>query len=306
MSYRAILCFGLVSSQIAIIALNIPFVLIAMLHFKMSKGIVGGPVWGMTSCWNHVSVIEKHTALHHMTTHNMDHAVSWDAKARKRITNINKACGFVVSGADTANNDAAQLAMPGYVHASYNVVNKFDVSASWLNDMGWPHDLAPEEHASKHQGCVYEAKAFNFNTANGNSVSHTRLHVSICILPQTPSVLPVGERSHLILSFVWLAGKQPFWLTPSGIVVPRSVHNNVPYLEDRSKSLDSFAALTSVGLSRDQGKCESSLATSRDKWAAAAATHAPDDDVYWEVVAGRRNKKNIEDTREVDTESNYS
>lgn len=63
-------------------------------------------------------------------------------------------------------------------------------------------------------------------------------------------------RSQMGYDFVWLAGTQPCWLTLSGYVVPLSVHNNVPYLEDPSKSFDSIEALASVGLSRDHGKCE--------------------------------------------------
>lgn len=88
----------------------------------------------------------------------MDPDVSLDAKARKHITHNNKARGIVVSGADTADNDAAQPAMPGYVHHKYNVASNVDVSESWLVDTGCPNDLASEEQVSQHQVCVYAAK----------------------------------------------------------------------------------------------------------------------------------------------------
>lgn len=90
----------------------------------------------MMFCWYHASVIANNTALHHMATHILDHDVSLDAHTRKRITNLNKASGIVVSGTDTADNAATQLAMPGYVNHKYIIASNCEVSESWLVDSG--------------------------------------------------------------------------------------------------------------------------------------------------------------------------
>lgn len=178
---------------------------------------------GMTSCWDHTSVIETNTALHHIASHIMGHDVSLDATTRKHITNLNKAFGIVVSGADTADDGAVQPAMPGYVNHKCKVASNFGVSESWLVDTGCPNDLVSEEHSSKRQDCVYDAKAFNFNTANGHIGTHTRLNMTMPILtdttcafvlPQTHSALSVGEHQRWdMMSCGWL-GEQRCWLTP--------------------------------------------------------------------------------------------
>lgn len=85
-----------------------------------------------------------------------------------------------------------------------------------------------------------------------------------------------------------------------------SARNHVPYLEDPSKPLNSKEALTSVGMSRDHGIFEFSLNNDCNHWAAAAATHEPDDDVDWDAVVGRQNGKLVDDIGEADTESNDS
>ena len=51
------------------------------------------------------------------------------------------------------------------------------------------------------------------------------------IMQQCPSLSSVGRRCMQHgFSFIWKAGKRPYWLTPWGTVVPLVVDNLIPYL----------------------------------------------------------------------------
>lgn len=84
-------------------------------------------------------------------------------------------------------------------------------------DTGCPKDLISGEQAQDCQAGINDAKAFNFNTANGSIVSTTRLNMSVpllkypmsaFILPNTPSVLSVGGRNRMGNTCIWQAGKK--------------------------------------------------------------------------------------------------
>lgn len=70
--------------------------------------------------------------------------------------------------------------------------------------------------------------------------------------------------------------------------------------------MDSFEALISDGLSRTHGNFELSLNNFHNQWAAAVATHEPDDDVSWDVVAGQQAENMVCDVGDADNESNDS
>ena len=90
-------------------------------------------------------------------------------------------------------------------------------------------------------------------------------------------------------------------------MVPLSVHNNVPYLQDTSLRSDEAEALRSVGLHHDQGTFGFSLNGFQcDHLAAAAATREPDDDISWTVMTGHGDRSHSEDAHEADAESNDS
>ena len=51
------------------------------------------------------------------------------------------------------------------------------------------------------------------------------------ILTDTPSVISVGDRAmNKGYSFVWIAGRNPYWITPAGKVITLEVLRDIPSL----------------------------------------------------------------------------
>lgn len=249
--------------------------------------------WGMLSCWNHASIISKDVAIQQLAIHIVDHDALLDVKDRTRLANISRAC---VSREDTAGFDDTTLAFLGYVNQRYNNANNFDVSDSWCVGTGCPNGLVSEEPAQRHPECVYDAKTNNVNTANGHIGSETGLVMSIpslndpmsaCVLPNTSPVLSVGGRHRMGYTFMRLAGTRLCWNTLLGKVVPLSVQNTVPYVEDDPMWVNETAVLNSVGLTNDEGTFRFQVEYSPyDRLTAAAATRAHYDELAWIAVAG--------------------
>eukprot|EP00959_Pyramimonas_sp_CCMP1952_P416203 8720228-Pyramimonas_sp.AAC.1 len=56
-------------------------------------------------------------------------------------------------------------------------------------------------------------------------------HSEALVMPDTPAVIPAGERCmHRGFSFVWPAGQRPYLLLPDGHRVDLIVEGKVPYL----------------------------------------------------------------------------
>lgn len=164
------------------------------------------------------------------------------------------------------------------MNPKYKPVNSFLVAAGWLVDTGCLNDFVPEELAHKHKECVYEARPYRFNTAKKHIESAEKMNLvvpplkgvtSACILPDTPAVLTMGGRNRLGYTFAWVASKLPCWITPTGEIVPLSVINDVPYLEEHGTHETSRSnILRSVGLSVKNGKIWMNLAASNTAAAA--------------------------------------
>ena len=66
------------------------------------------------------------------------------------------------------------------------------------------------------------------------------------ILTDTPSVISVGDRAmNKGYSFVWIAGRNPYWITPEGKIITLEVLRDIPYLRrnsDLCKPRDAIAS----------------------------------------------------------------
>ena len=66
------------------------------------------------------------------------------------------------------------------------------------------------------------------------------------ILKDTPSVISVGDRTmNKGCSFLWTAGRNPYWITPEAKVITLEVIGDIPYLRRNSefcKPRDAFAS----------------------------------------------------------------
>ena len=86
-----------------------------------------------------------------------------------------------------------------------------------------------------------------FNTANGPYYAKMQLPIDLAgrgdgwlnatanpyIMASTPSVISVGKRvMHEGYSFIWLNGKQPCFVSPTGMVLPFDIEEDCPYLRD--------------------------------------------------------------------------
>eukprot|EP00972_Heterocapsa_arctica_P105637 15562995-Heterocapsa_arctica.AAC.1 len=62
-------------------------------------------------------------------------------------------------------------------------------------------------------------------------ISELREKITPFVLKDTPAVLSIGERTMLKgYSFHWPAGKNPYFVTPSGEYVELEVIDNIPHL----------------------------------------------------------------------------
>lgn len=110
--------------------------------------IEDGKCWisscGLLSCWNHTSSVVKDTALHQLVVHVVDYGVVLPDTVQQRVNDISRASGAVVSGGESADDQACKPALPGAVHTRYKSANGFVVSDGWLVDTGCPKDLVSE------------------------------------------------------------------------------------------------------------------------------------------------------------------
>jgi hypothetical protein len=112
----------------------------------------------------------------------------------------------------------------------------------WMADTGCCFDLISKEDLSREElsRSVKTQVPCRLKTANGNasanktiSFNHRSLEgeITAYIMRSTPTVLSVGKRCmHEGYSFIWLAGKAPFFITPSRNQITLEVINDIPYL----------------------------------------------------------------------------
>ena len=107
-------------------------------------------------------------------------------------------------------------------------------------DTGCGSDLISKAKVEDHN--LRRSKAKNpiqFQTANGNTKGLDIVTMNIVefdesvepyVLPDTPSVLSIGRRCMQEgYHFVWLSGKHPYLITPSGKLVALAVEDDIPY-----------------------------------------------------------------------------
>ena len=110
----------------------------------------------------------------------------------------------------------------------------------WIMDTGCGSDLISKAKVEDHN--LRRSKAKNpiqFQTANGNTKGLDIVTMNIVefdesvepyVLPDTPSVLSIGRRCMQEgYHFVWLSGKHPYLITPSGKLVALAVEDDIPY-----------------------------------------------------------------------------
>ena len=110
----------------------------------------------------------------------------------------------------------------------------------WIMDTGCGSDLISK--AKVEDNNLRRSKAKNpiqFQTANGNikgldvvtmNIVEFDESVELYVLPDTPSVLSIGRRCMQEgYRFVWLSGKHPYLITPSGKLVALAVEDDIPY-----------------------------------------------------------------------------
>jgi hypothetical protein len=123
---------------------------------------------------------------------------------------------------------------------------------SWLMDTGSGNDLISETQVPKRAEREELDESISLNTANGLiTVDEQAIMQSIAlgdvveplILPSTPAVLSIGKRCmNLGYSFVWKAGHKPVLITPGKKVIKLDVENDVPFLREKGRTVNSTPA----------------------------------------------------------------
>ena len=131
---------------------------------------------------------------------------------------------------------------------------RLGASDLWLVDTGCCHDLVSASNAklSKGRNKLLDSPV-TFQTANGDAPSSHSSQIWIdelnemiepYILQDTPSVISVGDGvMNKGCSFLWIAGRSAYWITPDGTVVALEVLRYIPYLRR-------FAVLQTTGCYR--------------------------------------------------------
>ena len=123
---------------------------------------------------------------------------------------------------------------------------RLGASDLWLVDIGCGHGLVSATNAKLSKG---EKRALEnqvtFQTANGDAPSTHSSQIFIeelnemiepFILKDTPSVISVGDRTmNKGCSFLWIAGRNPYWITPEAKVITLQVIGDIPYLRGNSE-----------------------------------------------------------------------
>ena len=113
------------------------------------------------------------------------------------------------------------------------------VGHQWIMDTGCGSDLISKAKVEDHNLRGSKAKnPIQFQTANGNTKGLDVVTMNIVefdesvepyVLPDTPSVLSIGRRCMQEgYHFVWLSGKHPYLITPSGKLVALAVEDDIP------------------------------------------------------------------------------
>ena len=110
----------------------------------------------------------------------------------------------------------------------------------WIADTGSAQDLIAQRELG--QAMAHEsASPIQMMTANGPNSASEQCDVSVesigievkpYVLPDTPSVLSIGQRCmEEGFDFIWRANSRPYLKTPEGKKVYMDVKDNVPYLK---------------------------------------------------------------------------
>ena len=133
---------------------------------------------------------------------------------------------------------------PGNTTASAKA--RLGASNLWLVDTGCGHDLVSANNArlSKGQKITLENQV-TFQTASGDAprthspqifIEELNETVEPYILKDTPSVISVGDRTmNKGCSFLWIAGRNPYWITPEAKVITLEVIGDIPYFRRNSE-----------------------------------------------------------------------
>ena len=107
---------------------------------------------------------------------------------------------------------------PGNTAASAKA--RLGASDLWLVDTGCGHDSVSATNAKLPMPIP------------GQEVNET---IEPFILKDTPSVISVGDRTmNKGCSFLWIAGRNPYWITPEAKVITLEVIGDIPYLRRNS------------------------------------------------------------------------
>ena len=123
---------------------------------------------------------------------------------------------------------------------------RLGASDLWLVDTGCGHDLVSATNAKLSKGKKRTLEnQVTFQTANGDAPSTHSSQIFIeelsemiepFILKDTPSVISVGGRTmNKGCSFLWIAGRNPYWITPEAKVITLEVIGDIPYLRRNSE-----------------------------------------------------------------------
>ena len=130
------------------------------------------------------------------------------------------------------------------------------MSDLWLVDTGCGHDLVSANNAKLSKGKkITLDNQVTFQTANGDAPSTHSSQIFIeelnemvepYILKDTPSVISVGDRTmNKGCSFLWIAGRNPYWITPEAKVITLEVIGDIPYLRRNSEFCEPRNAIAS-------------------------------------------------------------
>ena len=138
----------------------------------------------------------------------------------------------------------------------------------WLIDTGCGHDLVARKELKALKRLIRQANIpLNFSTANGEVpanecadlfVKELNEAIEPYVLEDTPAVLSVGMRCmKLGYTFIWPKYENPYFITPSGMIVQLEVKDDIPYIVPGSET------------------CKAKQASKRRKFACPSRVAAP-------------------------------
>ncbi len=150
----------------------------------------------------------------------------------------------------------------GDIEAALKVVDR------WIIDTGCGKDIVCQRYAALYQNIWRKTAVHTFGTGNGVATADHEMTLKIpefddeifkpLIMEDSPSVISVGLRTRLHgYGFVWLPGRAPCIILPSGRIVPLQVSQDVPVLDARvaaEASRDQTYLASLCGVERRRGK----------------------------------------------------